>query len=274
MSAASPPGAPRPGGPMASPMPSAVTLAKETAGFLIADGRAFVRAASLPAMALLVFEWLWIRWDFAPALGFAYAIAGVILLTAFAVACHRRVLLGIGSADGFALSVGRREARYVVFEVLLGLSLIGSAMLLSLLATLVLGPAEHLVGGDGTVSLVVLTVLVVVFFLARLGLVLPAAAVDRDGGFKAGFRWSWSHTGPVVWHLIGAYVLVAGPVYGLNWGVFFVLGEYMENLNVRGIMAVFDVAMQFLGTAVVTVFLSLVYRYLGGMAPTPIGAQS
>lgn len=273
MNAASPPGGPQPGGPVALP-PGAVMLAKETAGFLIADGRAFVRAASLPAVALLVFEWLWIRWDYVPALGFAYAFAGVILMTAFAVACHRRVLLGIGGADGFPLAVGRREGRYVIFEVLLGLSLVGSAMVLSLLATLALGPAEHLLGGNGTVLLVVLTVLVVVFFLARLGLVLPAAAVDRDGGFGAGFRWSWSNTGPVVWHLIGAYILVAAPIYGLNWGVFFVVADAMENLNVRGILAVFDVAMQFLGTAVVTVFLSLVYRHLGGMTPAAAGAQS
>ncbi len=271
MNAASPQGGPQLGGPSA--LPSAIDLAKETLAVLVGDGRAFLGAAMVPAAGLLVAEWLWIRFDLAGAFGMLYGVAGIVFLTAFAVACHRRVLLGIGSPTAFSVGIGAREGRYVIFMLLLVLSLIGSALALSLLATLVLGPAEDTVGDGTTGLMVVLTIVVVLFFLARLSLVLPAAAVDHEDGFGAAFRWSWRRTGPAVWRLICAYVLVAGPVYAINWGAFIFLGEGVEDLTMRGIFTVFDTIMQFLAMAIITVYLSVVYRRLGGMAPSVVDIE-
>lgn len=167
--------------------------------------REFARALAFPlaAMAVLMLGWYFTS-DNLPAWAmWLVCLAYGALFTIFAVACHRLVLL-----DPRRVRPGWswREFRFVFW--LLGVYLVYLAVWLPVWTVMV--NVTHDMPPDWTRQPAVIPALYVV---ARLSLVLPAVALDRDVSFK----WAWTLTRGNGWRL----VVVVGV---LPWAISQLLG--------------------------------------------------
>jgi hypothetical protein len=110
-------------------------------------------------------------------LQFALELAALFLWPIIAVAWHRFVLVGDAAPGSFHLHFGRREARYLMISIFLGLLFLPGVLVVLMTASLndpSVGPAASLLGFAGF-----LVLMVGVYFAVRLLLLLPAVAVDE-----------------------------------------------------------------------------------------------
>lgn len=180
----------------------------------------FVRALAVPFALLAAFYvgWYFLQPKIGEMAGWTFALAywGVFaaLFTLFAVACHRLVLL-----DSRPLrrvpppSWTRREGRFFLF--VLGLWIVYLVVWWVVMA--VAANVWPRVSGDmSTASLKVIELagkLPALYVIARLSLVFPATAIDRN----ASLRWAWRLSRGNGWRLVVVVTV-------LPWLLFYLFG--------------------------------------------------
>ena len=155
--------------------------------------RAFGRALAVPAALFFLYS---AAWHFAGARGWLATLAGTavygLVFSLFAVTCHRLVLLGPESASaGWRPRWTRRETRFFLWVAALWL---GGAVAMLVLLAIVVNAWNALAGYEsielawarGGVGLALL------YPLARLCVLFPATAVDREP--RPTLRWAWRAT--------------------------------------------------------------------------------
>lgn len=108
---------------------------------------------------------------------FALAAASIVATAMLAVATHRLVLLGAdGSQQSAPLVLGKREVRFVLYEIALYLCALVPVAVVGLLVGLV-----ALAASPGALSLLMLAgVPLAMMVVMRLSFVLPAVALDKE----------------------------------------------------------------------------------------------
>lgn len=213
----------------------------------------FLRAISIPLLALAVVWGAWITFTEKLPWGFAWGIALLygLSFSFLAVTCHRLVLAD--PAERFkplAAKPGYREIKFLGWLIVIYL-------IKALVVVILLNVFQDAVGRwfvqDGTgVSGWGKQLLSVpgLYVLARLSLILPATAIDQ----RAGLRWSWSRTRGNGWRI---FVVV---------GLFPWLMEEVFDLVVREEASAVEQAVWFILAYVVIAIelaaLSLTYREL------------
>ncbi|KAB7740453.1 hypothetical protein F2P47_07955 [Parvibaculum sedimenti] len=190
-----------------------------------------------------------------PALRFLLEIASLFLWPIIAVAWHRFILLGDAAPGAFHLHFGRREARFLMVSIFLGLLMLPGYIMAALTVAMNEGaanPSLSLVAFLGLIAL-----LVAVYYFTRLLLLLPGVAVDEP----IDPRLILERTRGNFWRLVLLMLLATLPI-----GVaFVVIGTVMLSLGLPTLIvfvlaAVFYIFFAIVGVAV----LSIAYRELVG----------
>lgn len=228
----------------------------------------YLKALALPliVLAALTFvgalvpeDWEDVPGWYVPLL-FAAGFAGIF----FAIACHRLVLLGPPERP-FAFSLGRRELKFILVSILLGLifTIIMGITMLVLVFVLIplLGPAVEVFSGDtpseaamaawGIFLAGFFSILPAYYVLARCSMVLPAIAVG-DEGFE--IQDSWHMTKDNQWQV---FVIVA--VYPF---IMSIIGEVFLLAGSNPFTNALSSIAYCIGLALGIFALSFVYRFL------------
>lgn len=236
-------------------------LVRQSYGDVVENWRGLVRIGAI---------WFFVLCALLTGTGASLLLAGGIFawlaMIAVAVTWHRHVLQGAPLAGWMAgLDVG--AIRYA------GRSLVCSAVALAIAVVIggVIGVAtaltgtgldpEQIVRSPSVGVTVVVGVLSMAYVLARLQLVLPAAAIgDRETGFVRAWRLTKSNG----WRLALGIVLVAAPI-GLAKVMLsdFIIELAMdkESIGARGISAMITSAGDLLTAALLAAFLSRSYLF-------------
>lgn len=177
---------------------------------------AFLKALLVPSIAILAVQmWTWRAGALPVAASVLVTIVQGVLWILFAVACHRLVLLGLQEREVPVVpGWGWRETRFlgcvlVITAVTWGAFaaiVVTFGVVLAAVSTAMFEASQAYVGG-----------LVGIFFLARMGPVLPAAAIAAP----IDFRETWHKTRSNTWRLmviVGALPWIFGSISGLLSG--------------------------------------------------------
>jgi hypothetical protein len=216
--------------------------------------RAFARALALPVVSLATFTTAWyhVAREVPAYLGWAACFVWGLLFVWFAVTCHRLVLLDAASvASRRAPRWSRRETRFLFWLVGAWLACLGVFLVAATVMANVVLWASPSRPGDTPLDWVGTAGRVPAYYvLARLSLVFPATAIDRDVDFK----WAWRLTRGQGWRM---FIVVAI----LPW----LISEAVALLWRSEATAVETAALALIGTALFAVeiaALSLSYREL------------
>ncbi len=150
---------------------------------------------------------------------FAVVVGNWFLVSAFAVACHRLVLLPEAETPPLGIGIGRRELRYAWFA---GLWLLASSA--PLLAVLILALSDAFFSNTaGQIASFLLAlvagILALALILGRTSLGLPATALDQPGSTRRRMEDAWRLVRGNTWRLWAAALLVLVPVGVGAWAV-------------------------------------------------------
>lgn len=188
-------------------------------------------------------------------LRFALELASLFLWPIIAVAWHRFILIGDAAPGSFHLNFGKREARFLMISIFLGL-LVMPGLLVSGMTAAVndpsLGASVSLLGFLGLILL-----MVGIYYFVRLLLLLPAVAVDEP----INARLILERTRGNFWRLLALTILASLPLLV----VFFIIASI-------AVVFALPPLVLFVFTATVGVFfmivnvavLSIAYRELIG----------
>jgi hypothetical protein len=255
--------------------------------------RLLPRAAALPLAISLLLMLLQLRLALALAagadpgqavlvlLGLLFTLADLVPYVIFAVAWHRLILLGAGSVAPERWTAWRR--RHWRF--------LGYAIALSLIAMLPFSlPSLLALGGSALPGVIVpasvAAMVVAVWLSLRLGLVLPAQAIEARYGFADSWRQMRGHCLGLLLCLLVIQLVVllpAGVVLGALGGpgdpeaaaaLMTEAGEGADGVLLLQVLPSFALAqvMVYLGTAAGVTALSLAFRSLTGGPPPAPGA--
>jgi hypothetical protein len=187
------------------------------------------------------------------------SVAELVLWVMFAVAWHRRYLAPAVAAStvGQALMWRRRHARFLLAALGIGL--------LVLLGSAVIGAVVYLIAGDGPGGAMIfpasaLAILYSLYVYARLSLLFPARAVDRQLGFAECIRLTRGNG----WRLVAILVLVIAPFWialSIGLAMTAILGTF-GGMTGTLIGALFHQGLNFAGIAIGVSALSIAYREL------------
>lgn len=220
-------------------LPALITLASQIAcGYLAAILGAF-----------------WLNW--------AWYLPYVIIVTPFAVAWTRIVLLGSSAEPGsFVPRFGSRELTYLGVSLLLALVTLG----LPLGTTLILFSSDRFGAAFGPLIVLDIVIVVLAIFTGmRLSLALPAVAVDRFGGFGA----AWRLTEGMALRIFAINLLIIVPIIiaqSLSLRIAALLGVELPSLIVR---AAIEVTFTFIAVAGAVTGMTLAYQRLTNHASAP-----
>lgn len=186
---------------------AAVDKAIEIYATVLARPERSLRFASFLVLPYLALSVLLAMWGGEPAAGIllvilAHGLLALYVAITLAVRWHRHVILGEDPAGWLQLPLGRRELHYLGKSLLVFLVV---AAFLALALTLLLPLGELLRGalaGGGAAALLAALAfplgayLLALYVIARLGLALPAVAIDRDLGLRQSWRLTEGLAGP------------------------------------------------------------------------------
>ncbi|MGE4327395.1 MAG: hypothetical protein AB7E21_15035 [Pseudodonghicola sp.] len=181
-----------------------------------------------------------------PVLWIALQLLGSVATLWVAVAWHRYVLLAEYPGSVLPRFHGGRVLAYFGWSLVLGVVLFAlPGAVIALLAWTATGGVIK-EPSAGVILPIVLAALVLVWVLARLSLVLPAAAI----GERLGLRDSWQATRPIALGIIGLFALTFGFAMLLMVGV--MLAYYALPLAGQIAAAVFQWIMTLLQLSILT----------------------
>lgn len=188
-------------------------------------------------------------------LRFALELAGLFLWPIIAVAWHRFVLLGDAVPGSFHLNFGRREARFLMVSIFLGLLVMPGLLVSKMTAAMndpSLGASASLLGFLGLILL-----MVGIYYFVRLLLLLPAVAVDEP----INARLILERTRGNFWRLLALTVLASLPLIV----IFFFTASFAVTLALPSFVLVVVAATVGVFFMIVNVaVLSIAYRELIG----------
>lgn len=189
------------------------------------------------------------------ALRFALELAGLFLWPIIAVAWHRFVLIGDVAPGRFHLNFGRREARFLMISIFLGLLVMPGLLVSGMTAAMndpSLGASASLLGFLGLILL-----MVGLYYFVRLLLLLPAVAVDEP----INARLILERTRGNFWRLLALIILASLPLII----VFFVMANIVVIFALPPFVLFVFAAMVGVFFMIVNVaVLSIAYRELIG----------
>ena len=188
-------------------------------------------------------------------LRFLLELAALFLWPIIAVGWHRFVLIGDAAPGRFHLNFGRREARYLMVSILLGLLATPGLLIASISAV----PSEPSLGMAGSLIgfLGILLLMVGIYYYVRLLLLLPAVAVDEP----VNTRLILERTRGNFWRLVALVVIAGMPLFIIvfvlaSLVVLFDLPPFIVFIAAAGVSVFFMI--------VVVAVLSIAYRELIG----------
>ncbi|HIP80497.1 MAG TPA: hypothetical protein EYH07_18805 [Kiloniellaceae bacterium] len=223
-----------PPGPVAE-IPIAATV---MASFAAVFGRlALVAQAAKGAVALLIGAWI-----ISLVLPAGGGVSFFLILVSFAATCHfgvnwcRIILFGPEALPAKSLSWGEIHWRFFGYSAFLALTMMLMAVPLTFIGS-VLAAVFGLMGSAGQIGPGVILVLLVMFAgmiyaLARLGFVLPAAAA----GETYGLGLSWQHTAGQGLRLTAALAAVALPLTIAQIAISLILLQLFFGLSMADLM--------------------------------------
>jgi hypothetical protein len=214
-----------------------------------AHRREFFKALFIPSLAILALQMSLSGQTVPPAAGWMVFLVQVLLWTLFAVACHRLVLLGLQWPEVPVVPAwGWRESRFLGCMLVITAVTWGATWMILMTAGIV---ALNISETTFAATQRYLQWLVGIYFFARIGPVLPAAAI----GARIDFRETWRKTrGGNTWRLM----VIVGV---LPW-IFGAISEPLsgDDPGVVRQVAAFAVATVFLAVEICA--LSVSYRRL------------
>ena len=193
------------------------SLLRDTLDNIRETGGVMVRAATVPAAIYFLIDLggRYLLGDVggldSPAFwgSMGLSLAGVVLVSLFAVACHRRALLG--PSEPAVVRLGWREVRFLIVMVLIFL-----LVFLAMLSVQYVGrPLLLNLGLNGPLFSAALGFMLGMFLFLRFCLALPAAAMDAPGGPRGAMGLSWTLTRGRFWMLLGAFLAVWLPMMAM-----------------------------------------------------------
>lgn len=179
----------------------------------------FLRAISVPTLALVVIWGVWLNYSAMFPLFFPWIILlGYGLSFSFlAVACHRLVLIGdVDRYKSLNAKPGYRELRFLAWVI----AIYAIKSLLEFITRIPLHFASVgvLAEDSGRLSDWVkqITAIPALYVLARLSLAFPAAAIDKSSSL----RWSWLRTQGNGWRMfavVGLFPWLMGMAISFMW---------------------------------------------------------
>jgi hypothetical protein len=193
----------------------------------------------------------------------AWYVPYMIIVTPFAVAWTRIVLLGSAAEPGsFVPRFGSRELTYLGVSLLLALVTVG----VPLGTTLILFSSDRFGAAFGPMLVLEGVILVLAIFTGlRLSFALPAIAVDRFGGFGE----AWRQTEGAALRIFAIGLLVSLPIIiaqSLSLRIASLLGAELPALIVR---AAIEVTFTFAVLAGALMATALAYQRLTNHAAAP-----
>jgi len=207
---------------------------------------------------------------------FIYMLVSWVVMCAAFVSLHRFVLLG-DKPPSLGFTVRKREWRYLGYVVAIMmiamLAMIGPMIgltILELVIEVVFGTTGGMIGILVFAALIGLLVFFVTTWV-RLGFVLPAIALDQDGGLRRRFKSAWALAKGNTFRMFAALVVAQLPfmlVFGI-WSFQFMqsaaemmaTGAATPVPNMVVTMVVFG-GVSWLSYAVIITMYSLAYRIL------------
>ena len=190
-------------------------------------------------------------------------VISLIASSSIAVAWHRFALLGERPAT-IHLRFGRPEFRYLLYSLLLGLFVFAIVFALTLL--LVVAGGLGGVGATGEAARNVMLIIMIVGmlvcapFVARAGLMLPAAAVDRPMGLFRALRFGRGYG----WAMVFATIVLLIPFFLLDVAVMMLMMTIGSGLP-QLLMTIQFVLLKGLEQIIVTILLlsvmTIAYAY-------------
>jgi len=188
-------------------------------------------------------------------LGYIVVLLTPIFYTYFAVICHRLVILGNESVPPFGIRKWTmRETRFLGWLTGFWLFLMLFMESRSVLARLLIS----LFGISGvTVFLISLIIIIlsVIYLLARLSMIFPAAAIGK----KPGIKWAWNISEGNGWRLL----LIVG-VMPLTLGI---IQIYLETADTTVIEDIVNSMLAFVVSIIEISAISLSYKELSKGKP-------
>lgn len=190
-----------------------------------------------------------------PGLRFLLEIASLFLWPIIAVAWHRFILVGDVAPGSFHLHFGRREARFLMVSIFLGLFMLPGYIMAAMTVALNDGAASSSLALVALLGLVALAF--ALYYFTRLLLLLPGIAVDEP----IDPRLILERTSGNFWRLVLLMMLATLPIAV----AFVVVGTVLLSLGlptfaVYVLGAVFYIFFAIVGVAA----LSIAYRELVG----------
>lgn len=168
-----------------------------------------------------------------PVLYAIFVIGGIVLQavagSSIAVAWHRFALLGERPAT-VHLRFGRPEWRYFLYSLLLGAIIFAVMMVVGVVSYLLVGLVTGFSANGTGVPVIFLLVLAGLFLasptFAKLGLMLPAAAIERPMGPSVAFRFGEGFG----WPMVFATIVLVIPFLLLDFAIIWVVANVSAGL--------------------------------------------
>jgi len=194
----------------------------------------------------------------------AWYVPYVIIVTPFAVAWTRVVLLGSAAEPAsFVPRFGSRELTYLGVSLLLALV----TVVVPLGATLILFSSDRFGAAFGPLIVLDIVIVVLAIFTGlRLSFALPAIAVDRFGGFGE----PWRQTEGSALRIFAVGLLVSLPI-AIAQVIASVLASFMGGgLPALIVRAAIEVTFTFAVLAGAITAIALAYQHLTNRAAAPV----
>lgn len=203
----------------------------------------------------LIFVAALIDVDANPILRFLLELASLFIWPIIAVSWHRFILVGDVAPGPFHLQFGRREARFLMVSIFLGLLMLPGYLMAVISATSAGASANTSTSLVGFLGLIAL--LIGIYYFVRLLLLLPAVAVDEP----INARLILERTRENFWRLVALLLLASLPIAI----AFLLVGRIMLSLGLPTFLVFVLASVFYIFFAIVGVaILSIAYRDLVG----------
>jgi hypothetical protein len=188
-------------------------------------------------------------------LGYTVLLLTPIFYTYFAVICHRLVILGSESVPPFGIQkLTMREMRFLGWVVSFWLVLMLFIESRSVVARL-LFPLFGISDVTAFYIPIIITVVPAMYFLSRLSMIFPAAAIGK----KPGIKWAWNISEGNGWRLL----LIVGVIPS----ILIIIQIYLEKADTTVIEDIVNSMLAFVVSIIEISVISLSYKELSKRKP-------
>jgi len=188
-------------------------------------------------------------------LGYTVVLLTPLFYTYFAVICHRLVILGNESVPSFGIRKWTmRETRFLGWIISFWLVLMLFIESRSVVARL-LFPLFGISDVTAFYIPIIITVVPAMYFLSRLSMILPAAAIGK----KPGIKWAWNISEGNGWGLL--------MIVGVMPSILIIMQIYLEKADTTVVEDIVNSMLAFVVSIIEISAISLSYKELSKGKP-------